>query len=143
MNTFKCILVAVDDSNDSKKAFEYALTYAMEHQASLTITTIFEINRLNVYEYLTPETIALHKQDTIAIAENYRKQALSKGVKEATVVVDEGTPATVILDKVLPAVKPDLLICGSKSKPNHAPLVLGSQAALLAKGASCSVLIIR
>lgn len=91
MNTFKCILVAVDDSNDSKKAFEYALTYAMEHQASLTITTIFEINRLNVYEYLTPETIALHKQDTIAIAENYRKQALTKGVKEATVVVDEGT----------------------------------------------------
>ncbi|BCA86086.1 universal stress protein [Enterococcus saigonensis] len=141
--SFTHILVAVDDSDDSKKAFEYALTYAIEQQAELTITTIFEINRLNVYEYLTPETLALHKQKTIAIAENYRKRALSQGVKKVAIVVDEGTPATVILEKVLPAVKPDLLICGSKSKPNQAPFVLGSQAALLAKGASCSVLIIR
>ncbi len=143
MNNFKCILVAVDDSADSKKAFDYALSYAVEHQTKLTITTIFEINLLNVYEYLTPETIATHKKETIAIAEEYRKKALANGLKETTIVVDEGAPAQTILDNVLPAVKPDLLICGSKSKANHTPLVLGSQAALMAKEARCSVLIIR
>ncbi|MFR3360604.1 MAG: universal stress protein [Enterococcus canintestini] len=143
MNKFNCILVAVDDSKDSKKAFDYAVAYALEHQAKLTITTIFEINRLNVYEYLTKETIAAHKEQTIAIAEDYRKKAIEKGLKEVTIVVDEGSPAQTILSTVIPAVKPDLLVCGSKGDANHTPLVLGSQAALMAKEAHCSVLIVR
>lgn len=143
MYSFKKILVAVDDSPDSLQAFNYAAAYAKQNHSKLGIATIFEINRLNVYEYLTPEVIRENKQKILNVAENYRQQALNVGVKDIEVIVEEGSPANAILNQIMPVFEPDLLICGSKGKPNKSPLDLGSQAAALAKGATCSVMIVR
>ncbi|KAF1300015.1 universal stress protein [Enterococcus sp. JM9B] len=140
---FKKILVAVDESKDSQKAFSAAVKLAQENHSVFVIATIFEINQLNVYEYLTPETLEKKKQHATQIAENYRQEALRQGLISVEVAMEEGTPADAIIEKILPSVQPDLLVCGSKGKPNKSPLILGSQAALLAKGAPCSVMIIR
>lgn len=96
---FKKILVAVDESKDSQKAFSAAVKLAQENHSVFVIATIFEINQLNVYEYLTPETLEKKKQHAMQIAENYRQEALREGLISVEVAMEEGTPADAIIEK--------------------------------------------
>ncbi|MCC7667359.1 universal stress protein [Liquorilactobacillus satsumensis] len=144
---FKRILVAVDedDSDSSIRAFQFAVTMAKRNQAVLGIVSVLELQDLNVFETLSPEKINKLRQNLANDVNVYARQAQKHGVAEIVQLTAEGRPGAAIIGEVIPEFKPDILICGSKSKPvnSRQRIFIGSQASYMAQNAPCSVLVIR
>lgn len=139
---FKKILVAVDDSEDSIKAFKYAIHRAIKDDVGLMLVSILEEDQINVYQALSKDFIHGKREDLENHLQEYRQQALDAGVKKVEVVVGAGSPGEEIVNHIIPHVQPDLLVVGSKSKKGITKR-FGSQAAYMAKYAPISVLVIR
>lgn len=139
---FKNILVAVDDSEDAIQAFKYAIHRAKKDDVGLAIVSILEDDEMNVFQALNTDYVHGQREDLEKHLEEYRKIALDSGVKDVTTIVASGDPGETIVKEVIPHVKPDLLIVGSKSKTGFTKR-FGSQAAYMAKYAPISVLVIR
>lgn len=112
---FSKIMVGVEESPDALKAFHYAIQKAKEEQAELVIVSILEEKEINVYQsldknYWQEQLAKLEKQ-----TEKYQQEALANGIDKVSVIVNEGNPGELIINKLIPLNKPDLLIIGSKS----------------------------
>lgn len=139
---FSKIMVGVEESPDAFKAFHYAIQKAKEEQAELVIVSILEEKEINVYQsldknYWQEQLAKLEKQ-----TEKYQQEALANGIDKVSVIVNEGNPGELIINKLIPLNKPDLLIIGSKST-SKLKSFFGSQAAYMARYAPISVMIIR
>ncbi|MCI1892381.1 MAG: universal stress protein [Schleiferilactobacillus harbinensis] len=141
-NKVEHILVGVDDSADALTAFQYAMHRAKEEQAKLTIVSILENQEMNVFQALDRDYVHGQRSDLEKHIEKYRQLALDAGIKQVDAVIAEGDPGDTIVHDVIPAVEPDLLIIGAKSKQGIAKH-FGSQAAYMAKYAPISVLVVR
>ena len=129
---FSKIMVGVEESPDALKAFHYAIQKAKEEQAELVIVSILEEKEINVYQsldknYWQEQLAKLEKQ-----TEKYQQEALANGIDKVSVIIN----------KLIPLNKPDLLIIGSKST-SKLKSFFGSQAAYMARYAPISVMIIR
>ena len=139
---FSKIMVGVEESPDALKAFHYAIQKAKEEQAELVIVSILEEKEINVYQsldknYWQEQLTKLEKQ-----TEKYQQEALTNGIDKVSVIVNEGNPGELIINKLIPLNKPDLLIIGSKST-SKLKSFFGSQAAYMARYVPISVMIIR
>lgn len=139
---FSKIMVGVEESPDALKAFHYAIQKAKEEQAELVIVSILEEKEINVYQsldknYWQEQLAKLEKQ-----TEKYQQEALANGIDKVSVIVNEGNPGELSINKLIPLNKPDLLIIGSKST-SKLKSFFGSQAAYMARYAPISVMIIR
>ena len=139
---FSKIMVGVEESPDALKAFHYAIQKAKEEQAELVIVSILEEKEINVYQsldknYWQEQLAKLEKQ-----TEKYQQEALTNGIDKVSVIVNEGNPGELIINKLIPLNKPDLLIIGSMST-SKLKSFFGSQAAYMARYAPISVMIIR
>ena len=139
---FSKIMVGVEESPDALKAFHYAIQKAKEEQAELVIVSILEEKEINVYQsldknYWQEQLAKLEKQ-----TEKYQQEALANGIDKVSVIVNEGNQGELIINKLIPLNKPDLLIIGSKST-SKLKSFFGSQAAYMARYAPISVMIIR
>ena len=139
---FSKIMVGVEESPDALKAFHYAIQKAKEEQAELVIVSILEEKEINVYQsldknYWQEQLAKLEKQ-----TEKYQQEALANGIDKVSVIVNEGNPGELIINKLIPLNKPDLLIIGSKST-SKLKSFFDSQAAYMARYAPMSVMIIR
>ncbi|MBS0979081.1 universal stress protein [Levilactobacillus brevis] len=139
---FNKILVGVDDSADSKLAFEYAVKSAKKNDAQLIIVSVLEDDEVNVYQALSKDYIHGERRELEQHVLEYQKQAQDAGVKRVHAIVSEGEPGEVIVKRVIPQVNPNLLIIGSEARKGLARH-FGSQAAYMAKYSPISVLIIR
>ena len=81
----------------------------------MVIVSILEEKEINVYQsldknYWQEQLAKLEKQ-----TEKYQQEALANGIDKVSVIVNEGNPGELIINKLIPLNKPDLLIIGSKS----------------------------
>ena len=139
---FKHILVGVDDSDDARLAFQYAIATAIQRHARLTIVSILESHELSVYEALDKDYIHGERSELDEHIKSYVKQARDAGVEQVDALVSEGKPGEVIVNDVIPHAQADVLIIGSIAKKG-VKRRFGSQAAYMAKYAPISVLVIR
>lgn len=139
---FKNILVAVDDSEDAILAFKYAIHRAIKDDIGMTIVSILENDDLTIYQALSKDFVHGKKEELEAHLQEYKNIAEQAGVKEVRVAIASGDPGETIVNEVIPHVKPDLLIIGSKSKDGFSKH-FGSQAAYMAKYSPISVLVVR
>jgi len=141
---FKKILVAVDedDSSSSRKAFNYAVTFAHAAKVPLGIVTILETKDLNLLESMQPEVLEGRREAMQALVNEYVKKAKEFGVIEVDAFNGEGKPGKVIVQSILPEFKPDLLICGSETEDKNS-IFIGTQASYMSQNAPCSVIVVR
>lgn len=139
---FKSILVGVDDSEDALLAFDYAIHYAMDLNAQLTITSILENKDMNIYQSLNKDYIHGERKELEKHLLDYKHQASNAGVNDVNLIVGEGNPGETIVKSIIPHIKPDLLIIGSIAKKGI-KRYFGSQAAYMAKYSPISVLVVR
>ncbi|GEL12793.1 hypothetical protein FC15_GL001414 [Lapidilactobacillus concavus DSM 17758] len=139
---FKRILVALDDSEDSLKAFKYAIHRAIKDDVDLVLVSILEEKNMNVYQALSKDYIHGQRDALEQHLQDYRQQALDAGVKKVATVIGAGEPGEEIVKHVIPHAQADLLVIGAKAKKGITKL-FGSQAAYMAKNAPISVLVIR
>lgn len=138
----KRILVGVDDSEDALLAFDYAIERAKREDLELVIVSVLENDEMNVYQALNKDFIHGQYENLENYLREYQDQAYVRGVNYVRTVIAEGEPGEAIIEDVIPKVKPDLLIVGSKSQKGVAKY-FGSQAAYMAKYAPIPVLVVR
>lgn len=138
----KRILVGVDDSEDALLAFDYAIERAKREDLELVIVSVLENDEMNVYQALNKDFIHGQYENLENYLREYQDQAYVRGVNYVRTVIAEGEPGEAIIEDVIPKVKPDLLIVGSKSQKGVVKY-FGSQAAYMAKYAPIPVLVVR
>ena len=141
----KKILVPVDFSEHSEKAFELAVDFANLFNAKLYIVNV--IQPISFYPYYYNEFYS--KEGIIKRMEVETKSRLDslikekgKGVKDITYEVRIGDPYHEILEKEK-AVKADLIIMGTHGRKGVSHLLLGSVAERLIRLAECPVLTVK
>ncbi|AKP67999.1 universal stress protein [Companilactobacillus ginsenosidimutans] len=144
IEVYKRILVAVDNSYDSKVAFDYAVYRASLDDCILDIASVVEDNDFNAYEILSKQYMSEKRLSIEQTIQSYKRIAEDDGVKEVNTFITEGDDEAgeIICKNLIPVIKPDLLVVGSKSEPGVRSL-FGSQASYMVKHAPISVLVVR
>jgi nucleotide-binding universal stress UspA family protein len=107
------ILVAVDDSEGGKKAFDYAIAISKKFEASLLIAHIIEEHGTVGHSVVTEL-----EQDSQRILQKYRSNAKDSGLKSSQVNVIEGK-GTDIAEKILGIAREeniDAIVVGGRGK---------------------------
>lgn len=133
------ILVAVDGSKYSDKAFEYAISIMQNHKQQLLIVHVIE--NLGNIGYSNFNQL---KQDSQIILHKYITKAESKGLKSSLrIIEDEGnSPAEKILD-ISEKEKVDTIIVGTKGQKPSEQFLLGSTSYKVAHYSKCTVIIVK
>lgn len=133
------ILVAVDGSKYSDKAFEYAISIMQNHKQQLLIVHVIE--NLGNIGYSNFNQL---KQDSQIILQKYLTKAESKGLKSSLrIIEDEGnSPAEKILD-ISEKEKVDTIIVGTKGQKPSEQFLLGSTSYKVAHYSKCTVIIVK
>ena len=136
------ICVDSDDFVSSKNAFNYACSLAQHYKAELGIVSVLETGDLNIFQSLDPEVLSERREQIKELLEVYGDKARDFGVTDVHLMVTEGGPGSVIVEKVIPKFEPDLVVVGVEKK-NRNRNTIGSQAAKIVNGAHVSVSVIR
>ncbi|HEX6646477.1 MAG TPA: universal stress protein [Nitrososphaeraceae archaeon] len=133
------ILVAVDGSKYSDKAFEYAISIMQNHKQQLLIVHVIE--NLGNIGYSNFNQL---KQDSQIILHKYITKAENKGLKSSVrIIEDEGnSPAEKILD-ISEKEKVDTIIVGTKGQKPSEQFLLGSTSYKVAHYSKCTVIIVK
>lgn len=140
---YKNILVAVDGSHNSEKAFKEALAIAKEQKAHLFIVCIINEVEIAYSAYAYSKLLAEER-------ENVEKELLKRvydakelGIQEITPIVEIGNVKE-ILTKTLPErYDLDLLVVGATGKGAIQRVTIGSTAAYVVNHAPCNVLVVK
>jgi Universal stress protein UspA and related nucleotide-binding proteins len=138
------ILVAVDESKEAERAFRAAADLAKKYHSSLLIVSFLNTSSLEALKTFTSQIHAM-RAEIAQRANHFKQRAQDSGVKEVMCYTDEDSPASAIIEKVLPQYHCDLIVCGATgtSRLDRFLIGIGSQSSYLARLAPCSVFIVR
>lgn len=133
------ILVGVDGSEYSDKAFDYAVSMIQNHKQQLLIVHIIE-NFGNI-GYSNFNQLKLDSQ---TILQKYRTNAERKGLKSSIKIIEDqgNSPAEKILD-IAETEKVDIIIVGTKGRKPLVQFLLGSTSYKVAHYSKCTVIIVK
>lgn len=142
------VLVAMDGSESSVRAYEYASFLAKKCDATLLIVNIndtFERISRNIKEF---REIAKHIEEeggtavTICVLEDYQSSAIDSGIKDVKIIRREGNAAAEIL-LIADEEKVDAIVIGSTGMNTVKEFLLGGVSHKVIHHAKCSVTLVR
>jgi len=140
------ILVAVDGSEISKRAFEYASFIAEKCNTSLVIVNIPDIFERVGSSSKKLEEIARKIEkgeiDNEAMLRKFESQAKDYGIKDVRTIKQRGNVAEEIL-KIADKEKVDLIILGSRGRSTAKEFLLGGVSHKVVHHARCPVTVVR
>ena len=140
------ILVAVDGSEASKRAFEYASFLAEKCNTSLLIVNIPDIFERVGSSSKKLEEIAKKIEkgeiDNKAMLRKFESQAKEHGIKDVRTIKRRGNVAEEIL-KVADKEKADMIVLGSRGLSTAKGFLLGSVSHKVVQHAKCPVTVVR
>lgn len=140
------ILVAVDGSEISKRAFEYASFLAEKCNTSLLIVNIPDIFERVGSSSKKLEEIAKKIEkgeiDNKAMLRKFESQAKEHGVKDVSTIKQRGNVAEEIL-KIADKEKVDMIVLGSRGLSTAKEFLLGGVSHKVVHHARCPVTVIR
>ena len=132
MTVINCIMVAVDFSDFSVAATEYAAKLAKDVNAKLLLTHIYnvrDVEMMNIVATRVPDFSVKKYVDEHVQEKKGRLKDLSKKLSHGELGVEThvriGVPYEALL-KVIEEKKPDLLVMGAKGRSNVVDMILGS-----------------
>ncbi|KRK46422.1 hypothetical protein FC66_GL000045 [Dellaglioa algida DSM 15638] len=138
---YKKVMVGIDGSAQSERAFNQAVDSTLKNEASLLIVHVVERSVDNTFsedeDDVTTEVRRLN--DTLA---DYKQVALDKGVNHVETILAYGSPK-VLLSREIPEEKHvDLIMVGQTGANAVERFVNGSTTDAILRNASCDVLVI-
>ena len=138
---YKSILVAVDGSKEAEYAFGKSVEIAYRNQGShLNIVNIIDSRYLGPLDKEIAEQI---KEKSQKVLERYKARAAALRVENVTLIIEFGSPKTIITKEIAQLVKADLIICGSTGHPPVERFLIGSVSEAIVRTAKCDVLVVR
>jgi nucleotide-binding universal stress UspA family protein len=143
------ILVAMDGSESSLKAYQYASFLAKQCDAALIIVNIFDTFE-RISGKIKQELGEIAKQIeagggiavTLQLLDDYKSKAKASGIKDVKTVRREGNAAAEIL-RIADEEKVDTIVIGSKGVKSVKEFLLGGVSHKVIHHAKCPVTVVR
>src|SRR5699024_6644507 len=137
------IVVAVDGSADSDRAFHKAVAMANRHDATLVFT--------HVVDTRTYATIAEYEKVSVNSAKEFGEEIIDKyeqidkdaNIEELKILMKEGRPKSVITREIAPEEDADLIIVGATGLNAVERFLIGSVSESIIRNAKCDVLVVK
>ncbi len=142
---FSKILVAIDGSDLSMKAADYATDEAKKYGATLTALYVIRIPA-GVYDLVIFPYDELIKKDTEDAQKWFdiiRKKAQENNISLKTEILDEIRPPAQVIVEYAEKQGIDLIVVGTTGKTGFKKILLGSVASGVITYSSCPVLIVK
>lgn len=142
-NGYINIVVAVDGSEASDKAFNKALSITKRNHSRLIITNVVDSRTFATVEAYD-RTLA-NRAETYAqeLIDGYVEQARKAGVTDLVRCIEYGSPKVKIAKDIAKTFDADLIICGATGLNAVERFLIGSVSESIARYATCDVLIVR
>lgn len=140
---YKNIIVAIDGSEASEKAFNKALKVTKINEARLILT--------HVVDSRTFATAEAYDRTLAERADEYAKELLDRyvviannaGIDNLIRYVDYGSPKVKIAKDIAKKFEADLIICGATGMNAVERFLIGSVSESITRYAKCDVLVVR
>ncbi len=137
------ILVAIDGSKESEKAFQKALAIAKLNDAKLLITHIIDVRTVSpvkIYDSTVEERAEIYANELLA---SHKKEAEDAGLSKVELIIEHGSPKIKIAKEIAPKHDVDLIVCGATGLNAMERLFIGSVSEHITRYAKCNVLVVR
>ena len=140
---YKNIIVAVDGSKESEAALARAIEVAKRNEAVLNIVNIIDTRLFASSEAHNQEKWEKDaRQFSTSLLESY-DDAATAGIEKIELIIEAGSPRTVITKQIAPRIGADLIICGATGVTGTERLLLGSVAENIVRTSPCDTLGVR
>lgn len=142
---YKNVLIAVDGSDLSKKAFDRAVHIANRDNARLVLTHIIDTKHDSAIKpYLDVDQIAENsKKEAVELLNNFEDKANKSNFSNIKKVIKVGSPRRIILEEIIPDEKIDLVILGATGVSAIERILIGSVSEGVFRYSPCDVLVVR
>lgn len=140
---YQNIMVAVDGSRQSIKAFAEALDLAKDNEAHLFIVSIINKVELTHSAYAFSKIYADEKQRTEVAMLKKINDAKEYGIAEIHAIVETGDSRNLIANVIPGQENIDLIVMGATGKGAIQQALVGSTASYVVSHAPCSVLVVK
>lgn len=138
---YKSIVVAVDGSKEAECAFRKSIDVAHRNKGSiLNIVNIIDTRSFEAYERSIFDTA---QQQSKELLNGYKAQAEAEGIENVKVIIEYGSPKSIITKELSNIVEADLIICGATGLNAVERFLIGSVSEAIVRSAKCDVLVIR
>ncbi|WP_458412229.1 universal stress protein [Schinkia sp. CFF1] len=140
---YKHILVAIDGSKESEKAFKKALALAKMNQAKLSITHIIDTRSFATVEAYDRTIAERAEQFGTDLLDSHQKEAEEAGIAYVETIMEYGSPKVRIAKDIAPKHNIDLIICGATGLNAVERFFIGSVSEHITRYSKCDVLVVR
>lgn len=137
------ILVAVDGSKEAEWAFKKAVGIATRNKATLNLVNIIDTRSYAAVEAYDRSIAERAQAFAAELLEEYKQKATTAGVEKVNVIVEYGSPKTMIPRDISKKIHADLIICGATGLNAVERFLIGSVSENIVRSANCDVLVIR
>lgn len=143
MSVYQHILVALDGSDQSEKAFHEAVRIAKEEQATLYLATIINDAEFTTSPFSFEELYDLEKHKSEEMLTEKAKQASEIGVKTVKKIVELGSSKRYLANTISENYAIDLIVLGATGRGAIQRTLIGSTTDYVVNHALCNVLVVR
>jgi nucleotide-binding universal stress UspA family protein len=143
MSVYQHILVALDGSDQSEKAFHEAVRIAKEEQATLYLATIINDAEFTTSPFSFEELYDLEKHKSEEMLTEKAKQASEIGVKTVKKIVELGSPKRYLANTISENYAIDLIVLGATGRGAIQRTLIGSTTDYVVNHALCNALVVR
>jgi nucleotide-binding universal stress UspA family protein len=146
---FSNILVAIDGSEHSLRAAEYAVGLAKNFEAKLTAITVSyvpaskDLSQLDVLRQSLVEDNSDYTKDAEKWFERFIQYAKESNVQLNTELLNSTRPVDYVILEYAEEKKIDLIVVGTRGRTGLKKLLLGSVASSIVTYSHCPVLVIK
>lgn len=140
---YKKVIVAVDGSEDSDKAFKKAIDIVKRNDATLILTHVVDTRTYATIAEYDKVIVSRAKEYAQELLDEYEKIAKEANITNLKVIMREGRPKVVITKEVAPEEDADLIILGATGLNAVERFLIGSVSENIIRHATCDVLIAR
>src|SRR5690625_279967 len=142
-SNYEKIIIAVDGSKASEKAFKKAVEIAKRNNAKLILAHIVDTRTFataEAYDKSLSERAEKYANDLL---NEYVENAKESGITDVELVIQYGSPKVAIAKEIAPEHEADLIIVGATGLNAVERFLIGSVSESVARYAKCDVLIVR
>ena len=143
-NHYKNIVVAVDGSKEAEYAFRKSIDVAKRNVGcTLNLVNVIDTRSfaaIEAYDRSIAERAQKHAEELL---NGYKKQAEEVGLTNVEIVIEYGSPKTIITRELSNVVNADLIVCGATGLNAVERFLIGSVSEAIVRSAKCDVLVIR
>ncbi|WP_163971648.1 universal stress protein [Oceanobacillus halotolerans] len=140
---YKNIVVAVDGSEASEKAFKKSLEIAKRNHSKLILAHVVDSRTFataEAYDRTLAERAEEYAQELV---NSYVENAKEVGITDLIRVIEYGSPKVKIAKEIAEDYDADLIICGATGMNAVERFLIGSVSESITRYASCDVLVVR